>query len=136
MIKLIKELKTEHQNIAAVFQQINALGIITEDAKKLLSKSKRALLDHLQKEDDQLYPPIIQQAQQDPHIAAMLKIFGEELKSLTTAVLAFFEKYEQSGNSKDFTTDFASIFAALGSRIEKEESILFKAYEKIIQEKK
>ena len=136
MNELIKELKAEHQQLTMILQKVKKLGIITSETKMLLSESKQSLLDHIKKEDDLLYPVMYQQAEHDPKLAVILKIFGQDLEKLAAQVLAFYEKYEQESKETDFSKDFTQFFATLSNRIGKEESILFKEYEQIVESDK
>ena len=133
MNALIKELKAEHEQLTMTLQKVKSLGKITPETKNLLSESKQALLDHIKKEDDFLYPIMYKRAEHDPKLAVILKIFGQDLKKLATQVLVFYEKYEQEDHEADFSKDFTQFFAALSNRIGNEESILFKEYEQIME---
>ncbi len=128
MSELVNELKNEHAVLVDVLGKVKALGIDKAEAQKLLMSAKGALIDHLTKEDQKLYPVLRKAAEKDSVLAATLNTFAKDMEAITETALAFFGKYERGGSDTEFSRDFASIHSALWNRIRKEESILYEAY--------
>jgi len=133
MSKLISELKQEHNEIANLFNTIVKLGATSNKGLDIVKKSKIKLLEHLEKEDKYLYPPLYEKAQKDVLLRNTLKNFGEELEVVTQSVLNFYSKYSnlRSINKQEFIEDMSALNISLKGRIMKEEYSLYRAYEKL-----
>lgn len=131
MSKLVDELKKEHEVIVNVLSKVNRLGISTKEGQSELINAKKGLLEHLKKEDDLLYPVLHKEAENDESLQRTLKFFATEMEKITVFVLDFFSKYEKGGSGLEFSKDYGRLFSSLQSRINKEESMLYKAYNKI-----
>ena len=127
---LIKELKQEHQIVSKALVEIQDLGIASEKGIKLLQESKEALLGHLTKEDEQLYPTLHKMAETDPVLKSTLETFATEMEGITKFVLDFYQKYAPGNSFKeeDFKEDVSTFIVALTDRVIKEESIIYKQY--------
>ena len=131
MQDLIEILKAEHRNIGAILGRVEELGIHTEEGRKALMSAKTGLLAHLAREDEHLYPPLMKAAEEDDILRDALEFFTDDIASLAEAALAFFEKYEADGKHPDFEADFEFLVGALVQRIQKEESVIYRMYERL-----
>ncbi len=133
MSKLINELKQEHQELADLFQAIIKTGATSSKGFSIIKQSKVKLLEHLNKEDKYLYPPLYKKAQKDILLKNTLKTFGDELELVTQSALGFYSKYSNINNinKQEFMDDMSALNIALKGRIMKEEYSLFRAYEKL-----
>ena len=132
MNQLIVELKAEHGFLAEKLTEVRKQGRISPEAKETLFGCKQALLSHLKKEDDQLYPVLRKAAETDVRIKSMLERFAKDMEGISNSALGFFAKYEKDQNNPDFIKDVANLLAVLGGRISKEERILYPKYENVI----
>ncbi len=133
MSKLIDELRAEHALVAKLLGEARDAGINTPAGLATLVKAKSALLGHLKKEDVQLYPPLREAAKSNQRLSWLLNTYAKDMEGVTSAALAFFAKYEKGGEGVEFSKDFGSLFAQLKLRIGKEESELYKEYDKLPQ---
>ncbi len=131
MSKLVQELKQDHVNLVNVLNEIKQLGISSKEAQSKLMSAKEGLLAHLKKEDEQLYPVLHKAAEQDDALKRTLSTFAKEMEEISSFALDFFQKYQSGGEGFDFAKDFGKLLAGLGSRIRREENILYSAYDRI-----
>ena len=130
---LIKQFEKEHQAIVDAFNQVKELGIGRKEGQDRLRAAKAGLLAHLKKEDQKLYPVLHKEAASNPALKRTLEIFAKDMDQVSQAALAFFDKYENGGEGLEFARDFGRLFSVLASRIRKEESLLYKEYDKIAE---
>lgn len=134
MSKLIDELKNEHKWIQHLLGQVKSVGITSTAGIEKLLLSKKALLAHLKKEDDKLYPILRDAGKTNQDINLTLKMFTDDMKSITDQVISFYAKYENGIQNKlDFATDFGVIVSILNDRIWREETILYPKFESLFE---
>ena len=133
MSLLIDDLKKQHSEIFAELKKANDLGIITKDGQYKLLSTKAALLAHLKKEDEHLYPVLRKEAEINKHLESTLDSFSSEMENISKSALEFFEKYSDGVLDSKYVEAFETLYAALSARMKNEESVLFAEYEKIEQ---
>ncbi len=130
MSTLIAELKRQHVALVEQLDAVKTLGIGTAAGQAKLLAAKTLLLAHLKNEDDRLYPVLKKAAAADASLAATLATLGQEMTDLAAAAMRFFQTYAAGGSSMDFARDFGKLAGALTSRIRREESTLYPAYDR------
>lgn len=135
MSNLVAELKADHKKLVEVLNTVRTKGSTSKESLNLLLTAKSALLAHLKKEDMFLYPNLHAAAETDPKLKQTLEQFAKDMSKITEQVLAFFAKYEKSISASDFSNDVNNLISILGSRINKEENILYYEYDKINKKK-
>lgn len=128
MSELVKKLKMDHAKIAFFFSEILEFGVTSEEGQKRLLDTKATLLAHLKKEDDELYPVLWEKAESNHRLKLKLEAFANDAGNVTSAILAFFEKYA-GGQHGDLEFDFNEAYLILIKRILAEENELFPEYE-------
>jgi len=132
MSKLITELKEEHKNIEKVFTELQKNGATTTKGLKLIIASKQMIFEHLEKENEQLYPFLRERAKIDPMLKKTLETFAKDMEGIAEAIQRFYKKYSLSiENHDEFLKDMIKTKMALKQRIMNEEIILYKAYEQL-----
>ena len=138
MSKLIEQLQTEHGVLIARLDEVrNSIDRKTgklpvDKAVFTLTLVKKALLAHLKKEDDKLYPLLERAAATDPAIRGLLRRFSEDMSKISAAALAFFDKYSSGGLfTTAFSVDLERLHSVLMTRIRAEETELYPAYERV-----
>lgn len=130
MSKLVEELKSEHAFIVSKLEVAKSKGV-KEGADALIS-AKKALLAHLGKEDQKLYPALREAASKDSNLKALLDTFATDMDVVSTNALAFFDKCEKGRTTGvEFAKDFGNLMARLRIRISSEEGVLYSEYEKL-----
>jgi hypothetical protein len=130
--KLIAELRSEHRALATVLSELKTRGLSAE-GQALLNASKAALLAHLKKEDTFLYPELKRAADHDPELKEMLESFAIDMMQISKAAMEFFTTWTEGGDQQEFQQDLDLLIMALQSRIRREESLLYAAFEKLHQ---
>lgn len=129
--ELIRVLKEEHERLGNLLMEVRTFGIGSREGKEKLLGVKSALLGHLERENQRLYPILRRAAERDPDIKRTLELFAANLEEVTGVAMGFFETYGAGSSGLNFAKDFGRLFALLGDRIRKEETVLFPLYEKV-----
>ena len=131
MSKLITDLKEQHSIITENLNKVKELGISTEEGQKKLISVKTVLLDHLKKEDMELYPSMNKLAETDTGLKRTLDFYAKDMDEISQTALGFFEKYSTGGSGLEFAKDFGRLFGTLSQRIRKEEITLYERYDQL-----
>jgi hypothetical protein len=131
MSDLVQALKAEHVNIGKILAKTSELGIHSEEGRKALTAAKTALLAHLQREDEHLYPILWNAASDDPILHDALDFFSKDIAGVGEAAIAFFEKHETGTMIDDFAHDLSELMGILVQRIQKEESVIYKMFDQL-----
>ena len=131
MSALIEEFKREHSGILAILNEVKKLGIHSPEGRSKLISAKEFLLEHLNKENEQLYPVLRKGAKHNKDLQNELDIFAIDPQYLTRVVHEFFDDYSGGDTDKDFQINFESLFASLNARIRNEEESLYHEYDDI-----
>jgi len=152
MSKLIEELKTEHAEIVDMLLRVKLLNISSEDGQQRLMLAKNSLLEHLRKEDAELYPPLNRAAKKDQQLKQYLDYSAKDMEDISEMAFQFYAKYSKErltmaevSKKKDtffakktvnrlqeeFLKDFENLYHVLLERLGKEEKVLFAAFEKV-----
>jgi hypothetical protein len=130
---LIEELKKEHLEIAAAFNEVNELGITSKEGRDKLLSAKSAILTHLRKEDEQLFPLLRKEAENNKGLKKILDLYAINLERIKIYAQKFFNEYSEKKSNIMFMGEYAALFADLNTRMKNEEKFLFEEYEKIKQ---
>ena len=131
MSTLIEKLKKEHSEILQMLNEVKKLGIHSEEGRFKLLSAKEYLLEHLNEENEQLYPVLRKKAEHNKNLKKELDMFAIDPEHLTSVVHEFFEDYSGGNTDKDFQINFESLFVSLNARIRNEEESLYHEYEEI-----
>ena len=126
---LIEELKKEHSGIIATLNEVKKLGILSKEGQDKLISVQTSLLAHLEMEDDQFYPILRKQAENNKDLKNTLDLFEMDMENVSTIVQEFFDKYSEEFSGEKLQEDFENLFAALSKRISNEEAALYEEYE-------
>lgn len=132
---LVTELKKEHGILTKTLKEVKMLGIDSKEGRNKLLASKNALLAHLKKEDESIYPILNEKAKNDTYLKSMLEVYYEDMKEISAYAIEFFGKYSEGGSILEFTKDFETLYASLAQRISNEEKMLYKKYDEIHQQR-
>ena len=133
MSKLIDELKQEHIKIKDVLSKLYDSSLTREQKVNILLKAKTMLMEHLAKEDEQLYPALYKKAETDYFLKRTLDLFAKDTDKVSILINNFFDKYSiiDSLDNIEFIKDIAKFMASLKNRITKEEIGIYQSYEKL-----
>ncbi len=126
---LIEELKKEHAEIVATLDEVKELGIRSKEGQEKLMSLELSLLAHLEIEDDQMYPVLQKEAEQNKDLQNTLELFAMDMDNVSKVVRDFFEKYSEEFSGEELAEDFEKLFTSLSKRISNEEESLYEEYE-------
>ena len=132
MSALIEELKKEHLEIVAALNEAKEFGILSREGQTKLMSVKAVFLEHLKKEDEQLYPALTNEAESHKDIKNTLDLFSMDMENVSKIVLELFDKCSgEEALGMDFQREFEDLLVALNKRIRNEEDLLYEEYEKM-----
>ena len=130
MGNLVKDLVEDHKALAAALDDLKKIGISSSAGRDKIGAINGALLGHLKKEDEELYPPLYKDAESDAALKRKLDMLSEDMQRVSQAALEFFTKYKDGGEGLDFIRDFGALVGKLNIRIQWEETQLYPEYER------
>ncbi|MCP4176982.1 MAG: hypothetical protein GY756_04375 [bacterium] len=133
MSELLLELRKDHNDILNSFLMIRKCSTAAEMHKVIFSL-KTQLFEHLVKEDKCLYTHLLISAEKDEKLKEILTLFFSHIKEASALTVKFFTKNEILEDEDDFLDDLEKLISRLVARIDNEESIIFKEYEKRFDE--
>ena len=125
MSALIEELKREHSELVAILNEVKGLDILSKEGQTKLLSAKERFLSHLNKEDRQLYPVLIKEANDNELLEGTLVLLAIDMSDVSRVVQEFFDKYYGGVIDEDFQKEFEIFFAVISKRIMDEEDILY-----------
>ncbi len=155
MSELIAEFKAEHSEIINALMRVKVLGVHSKDGQRILLSAKDKLLEHLRKEDELLYPALKGAAETNKELRQQLDVLSKDMEGVSKLAFHFFEKYSEgmpadrdastpsfcerlkkllgkrNSLESEFSRDFETLYRAILKRIQKEESILYTAFERL-----
>ena len=133
MSDLIVNFIEDHKIILDALNSSKALKINTPQGRKELEKARNTLLNHLKQEDELMYPELFREAGRNENLKTILDIFAREMDEITGFAVDFFNKAASGADNLDYMKKFGRLTALLKDRMRKEETLLYKEYEKIMK---
>lgn len=129
--------RRQHTDIIEVVNKMTdmltsaALKENAEAVRSLLSELSGKLKVHLTMEDEVLYPAL--QKHEDENVRKTAQQFFDEMGGLKKAFTEYVQRWPNAesikNNSEDFVNETKEIFAALASRIKREDTELYELFE-------
>lgn len=129
--KLVEELKKEHAAMVDTFDEVWKLGISNKKSRDMLLSAKELFILHLKKEEEKIYPVIRKAAESSPHLQVVLDTLARDIEEISKSAIVFFDKYSAAGHDAEFEADFSTLYSRITIRIQQEEDILYKEYERL-----
>jgi iron-sulfur cluster repair protein YtfE (RIC family) len=126
----VTQLKREHLLIHSLLEEVRKAGIATKLGQAALNKAKHALLTHLKKEDEELYPALREAAKRDSRLSELVRQYNNEMQEVSALAMRFFNTYANGGTGYHFGKDYGALMARLSQRIKNEEMELYAEYER------
>jgi len=131
MAMLCIALKRDHSVLLDMLDRASTFDTSADERRIELNTMKNKLVDHLKKEDEELYPVLLEAAKSDEQLQSKLNIFAHDMDKISQDVFNFVAKYSNYSNELDFAMDLGHIISILKTRIMKEEDVLLKEYNRI-----
>ncbi len=133
MLAQLEEFKKEHSKIIKILNEAKNLGILTKEGQAKAMFAKATLLEHIDEEEENIYPVLWEEAQQNEKLKEILEEFGENFESICRCILVFFDRFDKSELDESLLNYFETLIQVLRNRMDNEENILYGEYEKTYQ---
>ncbi len=133
MSDFIMELKQDHREIVRLFNLSRKSGLTIDQRLETLVAAKEILLAHLSKEDEKLYPVLLNNTVQNNSFNRTAEEFSKGMKRISSIIIKFFAKHEKKPEGIRTSSDFSKVLRLLQIRIEREEKVLYTAYSEYIR---
>ena len=126
---MIKEFQKEHKYIFDALTLMQQMGMRSKQSRSKLLSVQELIVEHLNREDETLYPLLLSSA--DARTRTMAHEYIEDMKETSRIILGFFEKYSHNTLATnqdldaDFVIDIAYAIKRLRLRIAREEKFLY-----------
>jgi HD-GYP domain-containing protein (c-di-GMP phosphodiesterase class II) len=128
--EFITELIEEHNEILNFCSTIRDSYQNTEKTYQLLLQIKDKMDNHLKKEDNLLYPPLIKASEKDKEFQESLKFFVNNISQVSKVFNDVIQLFSDGGaDENEYKESLDRLAILLNERIKKEESIIFSAFE-------
>ena len=128
MSDLIYELELEHASLVDSFNKVKRLEINSDGAPVQLQSIKVALLAHLKKENETVYPKLREESFDNLKLQRTLDLFARDIVRLATVFIQFLDRYSHGGSQSDYTRDINRLSMIMSAFARREEDIIFSAY--------
>jgi len=140
--RLIEELKADHISLKQTLKKAADYHRPASERIRILVRAKAALMDHLEKENRELYPALRAAAETNVDLSQVVNVFAKDMEQLAPQALDFFDKYgdletvaasflTSVQNVIEFGAELERLIILLGLRIGREEKTLYPAYEQV-----
>ncbi len=139
MNNIIDTLKSEHMEVQNVLRKLQSGNVTGKESLQLIFEFKEKLVAHIKKEDELLYPELERLAQENLELKLTLDMFRDEMVQISEELNNFLNHYPDvasiENRKSDFIKDISKMIVLIKNRIIKEEVIIFKQYQKILDKK-
>lgn len=136
MTGFIEELHREHIELQGLLGVIRKNGLGSSEGSEALIRLIGKLRDHVQKEGDRLYPPLIEAARRTDVIYGLegrVKEIAHEMDGLSGRLAYFVAEYGKNSENPENDQNFHRLADVLNARIRQEEETVFRFYEKLVE---
>ena len=124
-VGMFDELRREHAQLACDLHKLAQADVTQAETRARVRALYLRLRAHIDREEAELYQPLIRAGRQSRNVANTLRIFAADTAALTTRVLRFFEAYGEGDKTSGFCDACGQALADLRERIRREEQILY-----------
>ena len=132
ILKLVEELKRGHSLIIETLKQARKLGIDTKEGQNEILSAKDTILAHMKKEDEEFYHVLRKAAESNGKLKELIAEFDNDINEISHYSSEFFDN-KNAAMGSNFASEVENFIAILDRRILREETFLFKEFEKLNQ---
>ncbi len=92
---------------------------------------KDTLHEHLKEEDEEFYPVLWKEAEQNKNLKEELEVFAKDFESVSRVVLGFSDRFDKGVLCEGLLKEFETLISVLQNRMLNEETFLYGEYIKI-----
>ncbi len=134
MSDLITGLIQDHNSLKDLLSEVYSYVTSEERKIEFVQKLKAIVVDHIEKEDKELYPFLNKEAETDENLKMKLDSFAKDWEAISEFATNYFGKYCENKSDSQFIPDTAKLLSTLRQRMIKEEVSLFSEYAKRIEQ--
>ena len=131
-LELVEELKKGHSLVIETLKQARKLGIDTKEGQNEILSAKDTILGHMKKENEEFYPVLRKAAESNGKLKELIAEFDNDINEISHYSSEFFDNKNVAMGS-NFASEVENFIAILDRRILREETFLFKEFEKLNQ---
>lgn len=122
---LIPSLLDEHVKMRAMLDGLRRHGVASAEGQQLLGRVSTLIVEHLRREDVQLYPELRAHAETQ----SLADTYANEMRELSREILAFLSGVDANTDNMTFARGFGKVMGSLTKRWAREEVRLYPAYD-------
>lgn len=130
MSKIIEQFINDHNQIITNFKHSLTLQEDPHAFKIALIEIKELLINHLQNEDKELYTELNKIGESNEEVKATIAMFTTDIQFATERFLIFISQLDNDADLTSLSDQYLDLVSLIDRRIDREEIILFKLYEK------
>ena len=131
-LELVEELKKGHSLVIETLKQARKLGIDTKEGQNEILSAKDTILGHMKKENEEFYPVLRKAAESNGKLKELIAEFDNDINEISHYSSEFFDN-KNAAMGSNFASEVENFIAMLDRRILREETFLFKEFEKLNQ---
>jgi iron-sulfur cluster repair protein YtfE (RIC family) len=128
---VVDELLLEHERLRDALDAIKTFDLGTLQGRDGVFKTKQALLDHMQREEETMGVVLKKAAESDEGLRQTLSMFETDLEDLYDELMGLFDRVA-GGNTTEFAEAYGGVLALMKARMKREETILFPHFSKLV----
>ena len=135
MTEYIKKLKTQHNEIRTLLNNVQSYVSSSKNKIEFVIKLRELADLHMKEEDKELYPVLKEQAKTDISLSKKLTLFANDAQEISEFSDYYIHKYVNGNFDGNFIADTGKYLAQTKNRMLKEEIALFVEYDKHFEKK-
>jgi len=125
---LIDELRTEHLDLSVSFGNLRNVDLDSEESRSEFKFLKKTLLEHLRKENEELYPKLREAAFNNIQLQRTIEWFTRDVARTVAVLILFLDTYAEGGIKVAYMRDFNRLNTILNALIKQEETIIYEEF--------
>ena len=134
MSKLIDDFKKEHKIVLDAILELISKEFTAKEKHKKIFELKPVLIEHLLKENDELYGPLLDGLKNIGRLSEECHMLSSSMVETTNFVLGFYDDHKSLTDEDKFLDDLNKFCLDLSIRIAEEENNFFTEYEKLFDD--
>lgn len=135
MADLLAQQEEEHRVILARIEEARSLGPLSPHGRERLDTTMAMFMAHLDRDEAEIFRVLEAAAQTNDSVRQALRWFAVHRTISVEAIEAACERLRRTTSELEYAQDFGHLVAIIGSRIQREESILHPIFRRLTEGK-